>query len=67
MGTRIQSRACGLNVEFHIELCFFFVCLLYFKVILCHSKTQGGVSTRPRLEYAQLVVTESSVLGIAEA
>lgn len=29
MGTRIQSRACGLNVEFHIELWFFlFVCYI---------------------------------------
>lgn len=66
MGTRIQSRARGLNVEFHIELRGVF-CLFCFKVILCHSRTQGGVSTRPRLEYAQPVFTESSVLGIAEA
>lgn len=51
MSTGIQSRACGLNIKFHIELWGLFVCFLK-KVILYHSKTQRAGSTRPRLEYA---------------
>lgn len=65
MVTGIQSRAYGLNIEFHIELRF--RKKKKKKVVLCHGKTHGSSSTRLKLGYAQPVVIESSILGTAEA